>query len=60
MKADGDADRLKQDFCKQVDEVKEQCSFEAFQRSQAFYAPLGGALVALSFAPSSFRRACSF
>lgn len=50
MKADGDADRLKQDFCKQVDEAKEQCSFEAFQRSQAFYAPLGGALVALSFA----------
>lgn len=39
MKADGDADRLKQDFCKQVDEAKEQCSFEAFQRSQAFYAP---------------------
>lgn len=50
MKADGDADRLEQDFRKQADEAKEQCSFEAFQRSQAFYAPLGGALVALSFA----------
>ena len=39
LKADGDADRLKQDFCKQVGASKEQCSFEAFQHSQALYAP---------------------
>lgn len=47
MQADANTDKLKEDFRKQANE---QCSFEAFQRSQAFYAPLGGALVALSFA----------
>lgn len=50
MQADANTDELKEDFRKQANEAKEQCSFEAFQRSQAFYAPLGGALVALSFA----------
>lgn len=60
MQADVNTDKLKEDFRKQANEAKEQCSFKAFQRSQAFYAPLGGALVALSFALLHFAALVPF
>lgn len=50
MSADIDIERLEENLHERSNELKEQCTFEAHQRSQSFYAPLGGALVVLSLA----------
>lgn len=50
MGADAKTDTLMESLHRRADEMEERCTFEAFQRSQALYAPLGGALVVLSFA----------
>lgn len=50
MRRDVDIECLEENLHKRSNRLKEQCTFEAHQRSQSFYAPLGGALVVLSLA----------